>query len=75
MENWSPIMYQAMNATGIDQQPILNGYPSISLYFITFIVVGVYFMLNLVIGVTIDQVWNERRWLSMRCLSDDRCVA
>ena len=56
LENWAPIMYQAMNSTQVDEQPVLNGNPYMAYYFISFIVVCVYFMLNLVIGVAIDQV-------------------
>jgi voltage-dependent calcium channel T type alpha-1G len=49
-------MYQAMNATGLDEQPVLEGGVAMSLYFIVFICICVFFMLNLVIGVAIDQV-------------------
>ena len=49
-------MYQAMNSTFVDQQPVLGGNNAMSLYFLAFIIVCVFFMLNLVIGVAIDQV-------------------
>ena len=49
-------MYQAMNSTVLDGQPVLGASPAMSLYFIVFILICVYFILNLLIGVAIDQV-------------------
>lgn len=56
MENWAPIMFQAMNITGVDTQPVYGASNAIALYFIAFIVVCSFFILNLVIGVAIMQV-------------------
>jgi len=56
LENWATIMYQAMNSTKLDEQPILNGNDGMAVYFIVFLIVGVFFVLNLVVGVAIDQV-------------------
>ncbi len=56
LENWSGIMYAAMQATGVNQQPLLNANNPIALYFIAFVIFGVFFILNLVIGVSIDKV-------------------
>jgi hypothetical protein len=59
LENWATIMYQAMNSTKLDEQPILNGNDGMAVYFIVFLIVGVFFVLNLVVGVAIDQVRNH----------------
>ena len=49
---------QAMNSTVVEQQPVLGGNYAMSLFFLAFIIICVFFMLNLVIGVTINQVWK-----------------
>jgi len=49
-------MYEAMATTSIDEQPVENSNAAMGLYFIIFIIVCVYFVLNMVIGVSIDRV-------------------
>lgn len=49
-------MYQAMNATQAGEQPLLDASDGMAVYFLAFIIVCVFFMLNLVVGVAIDQV-------------------
>lgn len=58
LEMWPDVMHMGIDATKQDTQPITNYNPSISLYFIVFIVVGSFFVLNLFVGVTINK-FNE----------------
>ena len=63
LENWSPIMLQSMWSTSLDQQPLFNANIFMSLYFIVFIILCVFFILNMVIGVainTFERVKEER---------------
>ncbi|GAX83897.1 hypothetical protein CEUSTIGMA_g11321.t1, partial [Chlamydomonas eustigma] len=54
MENWSPIMIQAMDVTTLDEQPLYNNNIFMALYFVVYIVLGVFLTLNMVIGVAIN---------------------
>ncbi|GAX82517.1 hypothetical protein CEUSTIGMA_g9944.t1 [Chlamydomonas eustigma] len=63
LENWSPIMIQAMDITSTDDQPVFNNNIYITFYFIVFIVIGVYFIMNLVIGVAISTFGKMREQL------------
>ncbi len=56
LENWSPIMIQAMNSVATDQQPLFLNNPWMGLYFVVFIILGVFLILNMVVGVAINTV-------------------
>ena len=61
LENWSPIMIQAMWCTGTDEQPLYTGGDQwLAIYFVVFVILGVFFILNMVIGVSINQVRMSR---------------
>lgn len=48
-------MYHGVDSKGLDLQPDLNWRPIMSLYFISFIIVGNIFILNLFVGIVIDK--------------------
>lgn len=50
LEGWSDVMYRGADTTDIDKQPINNDNSAMNIFFILFIVVGCFFMLNLLIG-------------------------
>jgi hypothetical protein len=53
-EQWVDVMYAGVDATGIDMQPIVNyGEPWV-LFFVAFMIVGSFFMMQLFVGVVID---------------------
>ena len=54
-EGWLEVMYKGIDASGIDLQPKKNTTPLISIYFISFIIVGNIFILNLFVGIVIDR--------------------
>jgi hypothetical protein len=51
LENWPDLMYQAVDATGIDQGPKEENSFIYSIFFIAFILIGTFFFLNFFIGV------------------------
>ncbi len=61
-EGWMDLTYAAVDAVGIDQQPITNHNPGIAVFFVVFMVVGAFFILNLFITVTIDKVRRQLGW-------------
>ena len=53
-EGWVDLMYAAVDANGIDMQPIRNTSYAYVYFFVLFIVSGNFFALNLFVGVMID---------------------
>ena len=66
-DNWECSMFAAVDATGKKTSPYVNNNPVISLYFIAFMIVGSFFVIQLFVGVFIDTfqtVVAERKALS-----------
>lgn len=53
-DNWEYAMWAGMDATGRDTGPYVNANPLISLYFVLFMVVGSFFVVQLFVGVFMD---------------------
>lgn len=53
-EGWTTVMFNGMDSKDIDEQPKTNARAYFSLYFIFFMVVGFLFLMNLFVGVIID---------------------
>ncbi|GAB6018918.1 hypothetical protein CHUAL_000570 [Chamberlinius hualienensis] len=53
-EGWMEVMADAVDTTGVDQQPSFEANMTAYIYFIVFIICGSFFTLNLFIGVIID---------------------
>jgi hypothetical protein len=53
-DNWECNMFAAMDATGKKTSPYVNDNKLISLYFIAFMIVGSFFVIQLFVGVFID---------------------
>uniref|UniRef100_A0A7S1IVH8 Ion transport domain-containing protein n=1 Tax=Eutreptiella gymnastica TaxID=73025 RepID=A0A7S1IVH8_9EUGL len=60
LEGWVDVMHNGVAAVGIGQAPVADGNPVMALYFVIFIVVGSFFILNLCIGVLIDNYYRMR---------------
>mmetsp|Transcript_6417 Transcript_6417/g.22602 ORF Transcript_6417/g.22602 Transcript_6417/m.22602 type:complete len:1664 (+) Transcript_6417:339-5330(+) len=60
LEMWLDVMYSGVDAVGIEKQPIRDKDPFACLFFVFFIVVGSFFVMNLFVGVTIDK-FNEMK--------------
>jgi len=53
-EGWIDVMYNGIDNAGIDKQPIVNNNIWLVIYFISFMIVGSQFIINLFVGVVID---------------------
>lgn len=53
-EGWMTVMYNGMDARGVDMQPKANSQAAMALYFIAFMIIGSQFIINLFVGVVID---------------------
>jgi hypothetical protein len=56
LEGWSDVMHSCQDVVGPGEQPRSLANQYIAIFFIVFIVFGSFFMLNMVIGVSIDRV-------------------
>lgn len=53
-EGWTDVMFNGMDVVGVDKQPKTNNQAYYCLYFILFMIVGFLFLMNLFVGVIID---------------------
>uniref|UniRef100_A0A6Q2XVN0 Voltage-dependent T-type calcium channel subunit alpha n=1 Tax=Esox lucius TaxID=8010 RepID=A0A6Q2XVN0_ESOLU len=60
-DGWVDIMYQGLDAVGIDKQPIINHRPSMLLYFISFLLIVSFFVLNMFVGVVVENFQKCRQ--------------
>lgn len=60
-ENWPDIMYAGIDAKDIGVAPELNYNPAVGLYFVSFIVIGSFFFMNLFIGVVFEQFSEAKK--------------
>ena len=66
-EGWTEVMYAAIDQRGVEMQPIENSNPIWALFFICFLVFGAFFVLELFVGVTIEN-FNKIRTSTGRSL-------
>lgn len=59
-EGWAEIMHDGVDAVGIGKQPKPENNFAWSLFFVVFIIFGSFFILNLLVGVIIDQFTQEK---------------
>jgi hypothetical protein len=67
-EGWVTVMHQGMDVVGIDMQPKLENNYYWSLFFILFIIVGNFFVLNLFVGVVVSTFNREKELLGKNFL-------
>ena len=67
-EGWTEVMYQGINSTGINTNPINNNQPGWAFFFSFFIIVANFFMLNLFVGVVISTFKREKEALGKNFL-------
>ncbi|CEM21952.1 unnamed protein product [Vitrella brassicaformis CCMP3155] len=53
-EGWIDVLYAGIDAVGIDKVPRRHWNPAAGLYFVLFMVVGSFFVLNMCVGVIVD---------------------
>ncbi|TNN46094.1 Voltage-dependent T-type calcium channel subunit alpha-1G [Liparis tanakae] len=60
-DGWVDIMYNGLDAVGVDQQPSKNHNPWMLLYFISFLLIVAFFVLNMFVGVVVENFHKCRR--------------
>ncbi|KAM4697882.1 sodium channel protein type 2 subunit alpha-like [Rhinophrynus dorsalis] len=60
-KGWMPIMYASVDSRDLHEQPIYEYNLYMYLYFVTFIIFGSFFTLNLFIGVIIDNFNQQKK--------------
>ncbi|XP_068119134.1 voltage-dependent T-type calcium channel subunit alpha-1G isoform X2 [Hyperolius riggenbachi] len=60
-DGWVDIMYDGLDAVGIDQQPVMNHNPWMLLYFISFLLIVAFFVLNMFVGVVVENFHKCRQ--------------
>ncbi|DAZ94512.1 TPA: hypothetical protein N0F65_011865 [Lagenidium giganteum] len=53
-ENWDLIMWAAVDVVDVDMQPVQNNQMLWTLFFVAFMLIGGFFVVNLLVGVIID---------------------
>uniref|UniRef100_A0AAX7VKH1 Voltage-dependent T-type calcium channel subunit alpha n=1 Tax=Astatotilapia calliptera TaxID=8154 RepID=A0AAX7VKH1_ASTCA len=60
-DGWVTIMYDGLDAVGVDQQPKRNNNPWMLLYFISFLLIVSFFVLNMFVGVVVENFHKCRQ--------------
>uniref|UniRef100_G3VEU9 Sodium channel protein n=1 Tax=Sarcophilus harrisii TaxID=9305 RepID=G3VEU9_SARHA len=60
-KGWLEILYSAVDSSDVEGQPKYNSKPYMHLYFVNFIIFGVFFPLVLFIGVIIDHFKQQKK--------------
>nr|XP_021330381.1 voltage-dependent T-type calcium channel subunit alpha-1H isoform X1 [Danio rerio] len=60
-DGWVNIMYDGLDAVGVDQQPERNHNPWMLLYFISFLLIVSFFVLNMFVGVVVENFHKCRQ--------------
>jgi hypothetical protein len=53
-EGWTDVMYDGIDSVGLDMQPSKNNNTWFAIYFVAFMIIGSQFIINLFVGVVID---------------------
>ncbi|XP_069066231.1 voltage-dependent T-type calcium channel subunit alpha-1H isoform X4 [Pleurodeles waltl] len=60
-DGWVNIMYDGLDAVAIDVQPVRNNNPWMLLYFISFLLIVSFFVLNMFVGVVVENFHKCRQ--------------
>lgn len=60
-DGWFDIMYMGIDSTSTTTGPRLNNAPHLSLYFVTFMLFGNFFAVNLFVGVLVDRFVKHKK--------------
>lgn len=71
-EGWGDIMYQGMDAVGVDMQPVLENGLYWSLFYIVFVIFGDFFIMNLFAGAVVMTFNKEKELLGKSHLLSDK---
>eukprot|EP00659_Diplonema_papillatum_P017024 gene17024-26121_t len=70
VEDWAPIMWRAVDADGFGKTAV-NAHPERSLFFVTFVIVGNFFCVNLFVGSLINRFNSDMETLLTRSQAKD----
>ena len=70
-EAWVDLMHSGENSVAIDQQPVVNYNQYMALYFIFYMIIGSYLMLNLFVGVVFESFKKEKNTIGFVCIIYD----
>jgi len=65
LDGWVGLMYEAVDAVGQDLQPKTDYNEAMCMFFILFLIVGNFFVLNLFVGVIVDSFNNSAAGIMM----------
>lgn len=68
-EAWTDAMHAGQDSVGIDRLPIENYNSYMALYFIVYIIIGSYMLLNLFVGVVFESFKNEKNRIGLLVFS------
>jgi hypothetical protein len=54
IDGWVEIMYNGVDINGVDKQPVRNEAAFLALFFVIFLLVGGFFIINMFVGVIVD---------------------
>ncbi|XP_034043558.1 voltage-dependent T-type calcium channel subunit alpha-1I-like isoform X2 [Thalassophryne amazonica] len=60
-DGWVSIMYDGLDAVAVDQQPIRNNNPWMLLFFVSFLLIVSFFVLNMFVGVVVENFHKCRQ--------------
>ncbi|KAM9785292.1 voltage-dependent T-type calcium channel subunit alpha-1H isoform 1-T2 [Syngnathus typhle] len=60
-DGWVNIMYDGLDAVGVDKQPVRNHNPWMLIYFISFLLIVSFFVLNMFVGVVVENFHKCRQ--------------
>jgi hypothetical protein len=60
-DGWVEIMYHGIDAYAVDKQPVRNHNPWMLLYFISFLLIVAFFVLNMFVGVVVENFHRCRQ--------------
>ena len=69
---WVNVMYQGLAVTEINYLPVEKSNPYMAIFFIGFIIVGSFFILNLFVGIVISTFNREKEKLGNNFLLTDK---
>jgi hypothetical protein len=59
-EGWAGVMYTGIDTGGVDKVQIKDRHPFMAIYFVSFMICGALFVMNMFVGVVIDNFNKEK---------------
>ena len=74
LEGWVEVMYIGMDSVSYSVSPIKDSRPLVAIYFVAFIFLGAYFVVNLFVSALVDAFQDQRKDDANLMLTDDQRV-